>query len=77
MGLTYAWYIDNRLASHIEYKMSVMKINPTDLIPELLKMAGRRREMISFFKDIIFKQGLPRALAKPSPENHDENSHSR
>ncbi len=56
MGLTYAWYIDNRLASHIEYKMSIMKINPTDLIPELLKMAGRRREMISFFKNIIFKQ---------------------
>ena len=56
MGLTYAWYIDNRLASHIEYKMSVMKIDPTDLIPELLKMAERRREMIGFFKDIIFKQ---------------------
>jgi len=77
MGLSYAWYIDNRLASHIEYKMSVMKINPTDLIPELLKLAGRRREMISFFKDIIFKQGVPRALTKPSPGNHDENSHSR
>ena len=38
MGLMYAWYIDNRFASHIEYKMSVMKINQTDLIPEQLKM---------------------------------------
>lgn len=56
MGLMYAWYIDNRLASHIEYKMSVMKINQTDLIPEQLKMAERRRRMVSFFKDVIFKQ---------------------
>lgn len=56
MGLMYAWYIDNRLASHIEYKMSVMKINQTNLIPEQLKMAGRRSRMIGFFKDIVFKQ---------------------
>jgi len=56
MGLMYAWYIDNRLASHIEYKMSVMKINQTDLIPEQLKMASRRRKMVSFFKDVIFRQ---------------------
>ncbi len=59
MGLMYAWYVDNRLASHIEYKMSVMKINQTDLIPEQLKMAERRRKMVSFFKDVIFKP-LPR-----------------
>ncbi len=56
MGLMYAWYIDNRLASHIEYKMSVMKINQTDLIPEQLKMAGRRRKLVGFFKDVIFRQ---------------------
>ncbi len=56
MGLMYAWYIDNRLASHIEYKMSVMKIKQTDLIPEQLIMAGRRRKMVSFFKDVIFRQ---------------------
>jgi len=56
MGLMYAWYIDNRLASHIEYKMSVMKIIQTNLIPEQLKMAGRRSQMIGFFKEIIFKQ---------------------
>jgi len=54
MGLMYAWYIDNRLASHIEYKMSVMKINHTDLIPEQLKMAERRKMMIAFFRDVIF-----------------------
>lgn len=56
MGLMYAWYIDNRLASHIEYKMSVMKINQTDLIPEQSKMAERRRKMVGFFRDVIFRQ---------------------
>ncbi|MCP4341564.1 MAG: YvcK family protein [Desulfobulbaceae bacterium] len=55
MGLMYAWYIDNRFATHIEYKMSVMKINQTDLIPEQLKMADRRRKMIGFFKEVVFR----------------------
>ena len=55
MGLMYAWYVDNRFATHIEYKMSVMKINQTDLIPEQLKMVDRRRKMIAFFKDVVFR----------------------
>jgi hypothetical protein len=56
MGLTYAWYIDNRFATHIEYKMSVMKINQTDLIPEQLNMVKRRRKTIEFFKEVVFRQ---------------------
>ena len=55
MGLMYAWYVDNRFATHIEYKMSVMKINQTDLIPEQLKMVDRRRKMIEFFKEVVFR----------------------
>ena len=55
MGLMYAWYVDNRFATHIEYKMSVMKINQTDLIPEQLKMVERRRKMITFFKEVVFR----------------------
>jgi len=54
MGLMYAWYVDNRLASHIEYKMSIMKINQSDLIPEQFKMSERRKMMIEFFKDVVF-----------------------
>ena len=60
MGLMYAWYIDNRFATHIEYKMSVMKINQTDLIPEQLKMVDRRRKMVCFFKDVIFGENSER-----------------
>jgi uncharacterized cofD-like protein len=54
MGLIYAWYLDNRLASHIEYKMSLMQINQTDLIPEQLKMLKRRERVISFFREVVF-----------------------
>lgn len=54
MGLMYAWYVDNRHATHIEYKMSVMKINKTDLIPEQLRMLERRKQMITFFRDVVF-----------------------
>ncbi len=54
MGLIYAWYLENRLASHIEYKMSLMQINQTDLIPEQLKMLKRREKVISFFREVVF-----------------------
>lgn len=54
MGLMYAWYIDNRLATNIEYKMSVLKISSSGLIPEQLKMASRRRNMIQFFRNVVF-----------------------
>lgn len=54
MGLTYAWYLDNRLATHIEYKMSLMKIRSTDLIPEQLKMLKRRHAIVDFFREVVF-----------------------
>lgn len=55
MGLMYAWYLENRLATHIEYKMTVMKIPQTDLIPEQKRMVGRRERIISFFRDVVFR----------------------
>jgi uncharacterized cofD-like protein len=56
MGLTYAWYLDNRLASHIEYKMALMKIHRSDLIPEQLKMLHRRDSIVSFFRESVFSR---------------------
>lgn len=55
MGLMYAWYLDNRLASHIEYKMSLMKISHSDLIPEQQKLLHRRNEIIDFFREKVFQ----------------------
>ncbi len=57
MGLIYAWYIDNRLATHIEYKMSVLKIARSSLIPNQLHMAERRRETVAFFREVVFAGG--------------------
>ncbi|CAG36942.1 gluconeogenesis factor YvcK family protein [Desulfotalea psychrophila] len=54
LGLMYAWYIDNRLASHIEYKMSIMKITSTNLIPAQKKMLEKRRWMIDFLREVVF-----------------------
>jgi len=58
MGLMYAWYLDNRLATHIEYKMSLMKINQSNLIPEQLKMSDRRKKMITFFREVVFAASI-------------------
>lgn len=54
MGLMYAWYLDNRLSSHIEYKMAIFKVRPTELIPEQKKMVARRKELIGFFRESVF-----------------------
>ena len=54
MGLMYAWYLDNRLASHIEYKMTIMKIRQSDLIPEQQNMVARRKNIIAFFREAVF-----------------------
>jgi len=54
MGLIYAWYLDNRFASHIEYKMAVMRIDHSDLIPEQVRMKGRREKLTVFFREVVF-----------------------
>lgn len=56
MGLLFAWYLDNSLASHIEYKMSLMKTDQSNLIPEQQKLLNRRNALISFFRQTVFKK---------------------
>jgi hypothetical protein len=55
-GLTYAWYLDNRHAAHIEYKMAITKTELSDLIPGQVKMLRRREALIDFFRRIVFRQ---------------------
>ena len=55
LGLTYAWYLDNRFAAHVEYKMAVMRNEMSDLIPEQIKMYSRRRSLIDFFREVVFR----------------------
>ena len=48
-GLIYTWYLDNRFAAHVEYKMAVMRTDISDLIPEQVRMLSRRRALVDFF----------------------------
>jgi hypothetical protein len=54
-GLTYAWYLDNRFAAHIEYKMSICRTPLSDLIPEQIRTTERRRQLIDFFRETVFR----------------------
>ena len=53
-GLIYAWYLDNRYAAHVEYKMAVMRTDISDLIPEQLKILTRRKALVEFFRQSVF-----------------------
>ena len=53
-GLIYAWYLDNRFAAHVEYKMAVMRTDISDLIPEQVRMLSRRRALVEFFRRSVF-----------------------
>ncbi len=61
-GLFYAWYLDNRFAANIEYKMSIMRNTISDLIPEQIRIVGRRRQTIDFFRRRVFRQRDPQLL---------------
>jgi len=58
-GLLYAWYLDNRFAAHVEYKMAVMRTDISDLIPEQVRMLSRRRVLVEFFRRSIFCHSSP------------------
>jgi hypothetical protein len=58
-GLFYAWYLDNRFAPHIEYKMSIMKNDISDLIPEQIRILFNRETTIAFFREHVFRHKLP------------------
>jgi uncharacterized cofD-like protein len=60
-GLLYAWYLDNRFASHIEYKMSIMRNAVSDLIPEQIRIVRRREGLIRFFRERVFRHRFPYA----------------
>jgi len=58
-GLIYAWYLDNRFAAHVEYKMAVMRTDISDLIPEQVRVHTRRRTLVEFFRRSVFCHSSP------------------
>jgi uncharacterized cofD-like protein len=57
-GLFYAWYLDNRFAANIDYKMSIMRASISELIPEQARLVVRRQQTICFFRERVFQQQL-------------------
>ncbi len=53
-GLTYAWYIDNRFVSHVEYKMAIARAEMSDAVPEQIKIFKRRWAFVNFFRKVVF-----------------------
>lgn len=64
-GLVFAWYLDNRFAPNIDYKMSIMKHELSYLIPEQVRIVGRREQLIRFFRETVFRRQLPRIRLSP------------
>jgi hypothetical protein len=57
-GLLFAWYLDNRFAPNIDYKMSIMKNELSNLIPEQVRLVHRREKLIHFFRENVFRSQL-------------------
>lgn len=55
MGLVYAWYLDSRFGSHVEYKMAISQVPVSDLVMEQAKILGRRNDTIRFFREVVFR----------------------
>jgi uncharacterized cofD-like protein len=55
MGLVYAWYLDSRYSSHVDYKMAISQVPVTDLVMEQGKILQRRNDTVQFFREVIFR----------------------
>jgi hypothetical protein len=66
MGLTYAWYLDSRFGSHVDYKMAIDKVPVSDLIMEQAKILQRRNKTIQFFCKKVFRHTFPLSDGKRS-----------
>ncbi|NCC50837.1 MAG: YvcK family protein [Spartobacteria bacterium] len=53
-GLLYAWYLDNRYGSSVEYEMSLLQWNKGELLPHQTKDRARRQALVDFFRTQVF-----------------------
>ncbi len=64
-GLFYAWYLDNRFAGHIEYKMSILRNKVSNLIPEQVRIVNRRNGLTRFFRETVFRHRFTVTKSRP------------
>jgi uncharacterized cofD-like protein len=53
-GLLYAWYLNNSYGRIMEYEMSLLRWSPEKLIPCQLEEYNRKKELIRFFRNLVF-----------------------
>lgn len=61
-GLLYAWYIDNRFGSIVDYEMSLLRWRISELIPKPSMERGRMKARVDFFRRVVFRQEIPAAV---------------
>jgi uncharacterized cofD-like protein len=57
-GLFFAWYLDSRFAPNIDHMMSIMKHGVSDLAAEQVEKLQRRKKMIHFFRESVFRSNF-------------------
>lgn len=58
-GLIYAWYLNNQLGGVVDYEMSLLKWNISELIPKQSMERTRRSQLVEFFRNHVFRQSIP------------------
>ncbi|MBN1906125.1 MAG: YvcK family protein [Deltaproteobacteria bacterium] len=56
-GLLYAWYLNNSYGRIMEYEMSLLRWSPEKLIPYQLEEYNRKKELVRFFRNMVFMHG--------------------
>ncbi len=54
-GLLYAWYLNNRYGGVADYDMSMVRWKVSDLIPHQTQEMIARRDLIAFFRTVVFR----------------------
>jgi hypothetical protein len=63
-GLLYAWYCNNRFGGVIDYEMSLLRWKISELIPKPSMERTRLQAQVEFFRRVVFRQRIPRAVTK-------------
>jgi uncharacterized cofD-like protein len=54
-GLLYAWYLNNAYGRIMEYEMSLLRWSPETLIPYQLEEYTRKKALVRFFRNVVFR----------------------
>ena len=58
-GLLYAWYVNNRFGGIVDYEMSLLRWDISELIPKPSMERTRMQQRVEFFRRVVFRQKTP------------------